>query len=178
MPATTLRNLVAFAALLAATSCASYESGSRYINLVYYPGGERVKGIYKTNGSYDKSMMRRINTLFRDRTANEEEEIDPRLIDQINDLLSALALPEDTEVQLVSGFRDPQRNAELARTNKSVARESLHTKGQAADIRIEGISANAVAAVAKTMQGGGVSYYPKTNHIHVDTGAVRSWTAR
>jgi uncharacterized protein YcbK (DUF882 family) len=32
-----------------------------------------------------------------------------------------------------------------------------------------------MAEVAKTMQRGGVAYYPKSGHIHVDTGAVRTW---
>lgn len=179
MKAIPLRNLLCLALLFALAACSSmFERGTRSINIVHPPSGERVAGVYWQDGSYVKPVMRKINRLFRDRAANREEEIDPKLIDQIHKLLSALALPEDTEVQLTSGFRDPARNHKLADKNNGVARESLHTKGQAADIRIKGIDGKAVAAVAKTMQHGGVSYYPKSRHIHVDTGDVRSWNPR
>lgn len=134
-----------------------------------------MRTVYWQDGRYEKVAMREINKLFRDRTANEEIEIDPKLIDQIYFLLNALALPEDTEVVLTSGYRTPARNRDLAKKNRDVAEHSLHTKGKAADIKIAGVSAKAVAAIAKTMQGGGVSWYPKTGHIHVDTGAVRAW---
>jgi uncharacterized protein YcbK (DUF882 family) len=157
------------------TSCASFETGTRRINIVAQGTKERVQTVYWQDGRYEKTALREINRLFRDRTANKEYEIDPKLIDQIHALLSALALPEDTEVVLTSGYREPARNAELASRNKDVAQGSLHTKGKAADIKIAGVSPKAVAAVAKTMQGGGVAWYPKTGHIHVDTGGIRSW---
>lgn len=164
---------VVLALLLA--SCASFETGTRRINIVAQGTKERVNTVYWQNGRYKKTALREINKLFRDRTANEEHEIDPKLIDQINNLLSALALPDDTEVVLTSGYRSPARNTELAKKNKDVAQGSLHTRGKAADIKITGVNAKAVAAVAKTMQGGGVAFYPKTGHIHVDTGGVRGW---
>lgn len=157
------------------TSCAG--GPPRQINIVHKPSGERVSGTYYSGG-YDGAMMTRINQLFRDRETGEVHKIDPKLIDMIDNVLGALALPPGTEVELTSGFRSPSRNAKLAQRDRSVARESLHTTGHAADIRIPGVEGKAVAAIARTMQGGGVAYYPKSRHIHVDTGAVRTWAAR
>jgi uncharacterized protein YcbK (DUF882 family) len=165
------------AMLLALAGCAG-QTGTRSINIVAAHTKERVQAVYWKNGDYDDQVMAKISHLFRDRAANETYPIDPKLIDQIYELLGALAQPEDTEVQLVNGYRNPARNSKLASADSSVARNSLHTKGQAADIRIPSVSGKAVAAIAKTIQGGGVAYYAKTAHIHVDTGAIRSWNPK
>lgn len=161
--------------LITVTACAGGGLGSHRINIVHKQSGERVKGTYYSRGSYDQDTMNDINKLFRDRVTGEVYEVDPRLITLIDELLSALALPEGTEVQLTSGFRSFQRNAEMAQKNENVARQSYHTKGQAADIKIPGVKGKAVAAVAQTIQGGGVAFYPKSGHIHVDVGTVRTW---
>lgn len=165
------------AVLFLATACAATSGGAeaKRINLWHKPSGERVQAIYWADGSYNRATMRKINQLFRDRTTGEVHPIDPNLIRLIDELLSALALPAGTEVELTSGFRSPSRNADLAERNENVARQSYHTKGQAADIRIAGVNGKAVSAVAQTIQGGGVAFYPKSGHIHVDTGTVRTW---
>ena len=172
-----MKILLMFMAVIVLAGCVGSQ-GVRRINLVHFPSGERVNMVYFDGYNYDYDTMAKINHLFRDRETGEVYEIDPKLIDIISEVLSALALPADTQVALTSGFRSPGRNAELADKNKNVARESLHTKGKAADIRIGGVSGKAVAAIAGTIQGGGVAYYAKSNHIHVDTGAVRTWKAR
>lgn len=170
---------VAAILLLLLAACAGPRGDAHYINIVHKPSGERVKDVFWENGrGYDRSTLKKINKLFRDRVTGEVYEIDPQLITLIDELLSALALPPGTEVQLTSGFRSFQRNAEMAQKNENVARQSLHTKGQAADIKIAGVNGKAVAAIAQTIQGGGVAFYPKTGHIHVDTGKVRVWTPK
>lgn len=164
--------------LLVVTACAGRTGSAHHINIVHKASGERVDAVYWDGSGYDRSTMKKINKLFRDRVTGEVYEIDPQLIALIDELLSALALPPGTEVQLTSGFRSFQRNAELAQKNENVARQSYHTKGQAADIKIPGINGKAVAAVAQTIQGGGVAFYAKTGHIHVDTGTVRTWKTK
>lgn len=156
------------------SACAGQE-GQRRINIVHKPSGEKVDVVYWDSGDYDSRALKKINHLFRDRVTNEVYEIDPRLIDLIDEVLSALALPPGTQVQLTSGFRSFKRNAEMAQKNENVARQSYHTKGQAADIKIPDVKGKAVAAIAQTVQGGGVAYYPQSQHIHVDVGAVRTW---
>lgn len=156
--------------------------GTRTIHIHAAHTNERVAGTYAHDGHYDAALLEQLAKLFRDRTTGEVHAIDPRLIEVIYNLLSALALPETTEVELTSGFRSPGRQAELAQRNENFARRSLHTTGQAADLKIPGIlngrGGSAIGEIAKTLQGGGVAYYPKTGHIHVDTGAVRTWTPK
>jgi uncharacterized protein YcbK (DUF882 family) len=179
MKATVWRNIVAAALLLSLTACAGlFETGVRRIHIVHKPSGERVNAVYWENGSYDRSVMKKVSRLMRDRTADKTHPIDPKLVDQLHKLLAALALPETTEIEVTSGYRDPSRNAKLSETHSGVARESLHTKGKAVDIRIAGVNSKAVAAISQTMQAGGVAWYPKSRHIHVDTGAVRTWGTR
>lgn len=149
--------------------------GTRTINIVHFKSGERVFATYAHDGRYDPDVMARIDKLFRDRTSNEVHRIDPRLIDVIYSLLNALALPPDTQIELTSGYRTPARQAELAQKDENAARKSLHTTGQACDIRIPGVKGKAVAEIAKTLQDGGVAYYPRTGHIHVDVGRIRTW---
>lgn len=152
--------------------------GTRSINIVHKYSGERVNAVYADNGRYDKKVMADISKLFRDRETKEIYPIDPKLIEVMHTLLSALAQPETTEIQLTSGFRSPGRQAEMAQRDENFARRSLHTSGQAADMKIPGVKGKAVAAVAQTLQDGGVAYYPKTQHIHVDTGAIRTWNPK
>lgn len=178
-----IKFLFIFAALLALGGCATMddmptEPGTRVINIVNFKTGERVYGPYAHDGHYDRAVMARITHLFRDQTTGEEKAIDPRLIDVMEELLSALALPQDTQIELTSGYRSAAHQAEMAQKDENAARKSLHTTGQAADIRIPGVKGKAIGAVALTLQKGGVCYYPKTGHIHVDTGRVRTWTAK
>ena len=152
--------------------------GTRSITIAAAHTKEVVSGVYAVNGRYDPAMLDKFAQLFRDRTTGEVHPIDPKLIEVIYSLLSALALPADTRVELTSGFRSPGRQAALAQRNENFARRSLHTTGQAADIKIPGVSGKAIGEIAKTLQDGGVAYYPKTGHIHVDTGAIRTWVPK
>ena len=175
-----IKNLLLATLLLALGACAGgmgedTAPGDRRVNIVNFQNGERVNAVYAHGGHYDTAVMDKIAQLFRDRQTGEVHAIDPKLIDVIYNLLSALALPDTTQIELTSGYRTPSHQAELAQRDENAARKSLHTTGQAADIRIPGVKGKAIGAVAKTLQEGGVSYYPKTGHIHVDVGAIRSW---
>jgi uncharacterized protein YcbK (DUF882 family) len=163
------------------TACASDDMasnappGNRRVNIVNKATGEKAFVTYVRNGRYDGDAMQKISRLFRDQVTGEVHRIDPKLVDVIYSLLNALALPDDTEITVTSGYRTPARQAEMSQKDENAARKSLHTTGQAADIKIRGVSGKAVAEVAKTLQDGGVAYYPKTGHIHVDVGRIRTW---
>ncbi|MBI1273029.1 MAG: DUF882 domain-containing protein [Alphaproteobacteria bacterium] len=173
--------LAAFLVVLLA-SCATWQSdptvGTRFIDIGFAHTKERVRVQYATDGSYDDAALDKISYLMRDHVTGEVRDIDPRLINFIVDIRRRLALPEDMPIEVLSGFRSPERNAELAKHDRNVARESWHTKGKAADFRMKGVSGKAIAEIAKTAQKGGVAYYPKTNHVHVDIGGIRSWKAK
>ncbi|MGE3623927.1 MAG: YcbK family protein [Bdellovibrionales bacterium] len=148
---------------------------SRRISLLHPQSGERLDIVYFRDGRYDPKAMRAIDRLFRDRRAGVPGRIDPELIDFLVDIRTRLALPPSVTFQILSGYRTPKTNADLARQNDKVANSSLHMRGWAVDFRVPGVDGLAVVAIAKTMQRGGASYYPGSNHVHVDIGNIRTW---
>ncbi|GAB3552143.1 hypothetical protein GCM10027343_37310 [Noviherbaspirillum agri] len=69
-----------------------------------------------------------------------------------------------------SGYRDPRTNAK-----EGGVRNSFHTKAQALDLRIEGVSTASVARFGMYLAGGGVGFYPGKSFTHLDSGRVRYW---
>ncbi|MFA5040367.1 MAG: DUF882 domain-containing protein [Bdellovibrionales bacterium] len=147
----------------------------RRIVLVYPNNGEKLDVVYYSDKHYDSAAMKKINKLMRDRHSNNAGKIDPELIDFMVDIRKRLSLPETVPFQILSGYRSAITNKRLAKKNKNVAKDSLHKYGWAVDFRIEGVNGKAICEIAKTMQRGGVAYYPKDNHVHVDLGNIRTW---
>ena len=147
----------------------------RRIVLLHPESGEKLDIIYAHNSSYDRKAMEKINRLFRDRHANVVGDIDTELIDYMVDIRTRLGLPSSVVFQVLSGYRTAETNAMLARHNKNVALESTHIHGWAVDFRIANVDGRAICEIAKTMQRGGVAYYPHDNHVHIDLGNIRTW---
>ncbi len=150
----------------------------RTIILVRYKTDERLNLIYYANGQYDPKAMKAIDYLFRDRQTGEVAKIDPELIDYLVDIRTRLGLPPSVVFEILSGYRSHDTNEKLRDSNGQVAKESLHMHGWAVDFRIRNVNGKAIAEIAKTMQRGGVSYYPSSNHIHVDLGNIRTWATK
>ena len=74
---------------------------------------------------------------------------------------------------LLSGYRSPATNAMLRSKSSGVARNSLHLKGQAADLRLKSRSVGQVAKAAEACASGGVGRYSRSNFVHMDCGPVR-----
>jgi len=77
--------------------------------------------------------------------------------------------------QNYTGYRSPATNAMLRRRSRGVAKNSLHMKGQAADLRLSSRSVSQVARAATACHAGGVGKYRRSNFTHMDCGVVRSW---
>ena len=150
--------------------------GTQSIRFWHKPSGERIEVAYRMGGRYSEQGFAEIDHMFRDRHTGEQYRIDPELIELIAGLRDRMAMPPDTEIELLSGYRSQGTNAMLARTNRHVAKDSYHMKGMAADIRIPGMIPSVLEWVAKTQQKGGVALYPDSGHVHVDTGPVRGWS--
>lgn len=149
----------------------------RVVSLSHPASAEKLTETYYVDGRYDFQSLGRINALLRDRRSGRIFRIDPELVDFLVDLRTRLALPPSAVFEILSGYRESETNAALRREDKPAARNSLHVQGRAVDFRLVNVNGRAVAEVAKTMQRGGVSYYPGSNHVHLDTGALRSWAA-
>lgn len=135
--------------------------------------GERIDTIYWIEGNYIAEALREINIHMRDWRTGEAAQIDTRNID----IMAAAHRLLDTSqpYQLLSGYRSPQTNAMLRSQSSGVARNSLHMRGQAADLRVSGRSVNQIARAAISCKAGGVGKYSGSNFVHMDCGQVRSW---
>lgn len=132
------------------------------LNLVYWEGGR-----------YVPESLREINHILRDFRTGETAPIKVRLVD----LLYAMQRRIGTSkaINIVSGYRSPETNAMLRRRKRGVAKNSYHITGMAVDIKIPGYTTSQVAGLAKSLNVGGVGYYPRSGFVHVDVGPVRSW---
>lgn len=135
--------------------------------------GETFADAYWERGNYVPDAMAAINTVMRDHRSGEVHEIDPRLLDQLNAL--RVAVDTSSPFQIISGYRSPASNAQLAAASSGVATRSLHMDGRAIDIRVRGVELSRLRDAALAMNAGGVGYYESSNFIHVDTGRPRRW---
>ncbi len=135
--------------------------------------GEAVDTIYWIEGNYIPEALAEINWFMRDWRQNEVIQYDRRNID----IMAATLRLMDTDeaYHVVSGYRSPATNAALRRRNRGVARNSYHTKGMAADLKLSSRSVNDMAAAAIACRAGGVGKYRRSNFVHVDCGPVRTW---
>lgn len=150
------------------------DSPERSLSLLNTHTGDRVKQIvYWEKGSYLPEALQDINYILRDHRTDEVHSIDPITLD----LMAALSrkFHANRPFEIISGYRSPQTNASLRKSSKGVAKNSYHMQGMAVDLRLPGVSLRTLRKAALDLRMGGVGYYPKSNFVHVDSGAVRSW---
>ncbi len=135
--------------------------------------GERIDMIYWIEGEYIKDAVKEVNHFMRDWRTDGVKSMDLRTID----IMSAAhnLMDANEPYMLLSGYRSPQTNAMLRSRSRGVAKNSLHVKGQAADLRLSSRSVSQMAAAAKACRAGGVGKYSGSNFVHMDCGIVRSW---
>jgi len=135
--------------------------------------GESIDTIYWIEGEYIQDALKEINFFMRDWRSNSIRPIDNRAVDI---MAAAHAMLEtDEPYLLLSGYRSPQTNAMLRRRSRGVAKNSLHMRGQAADLRLKTRSVSQMARAAEACRAGGVGRYARSNFVHMDCGEVRSW---
>ncbi|MDE0201837.1 MAG: DUF882 domain-containing protein [Rhodospirillaceae bacterium] len=134
---------------------------------------ERRDLVYWRDGTYDRHALEAYSYLFRDRRNGEVEPIFYGVLDQLFFLWKALERP--ARIDLVSGYRSAGTNAWLRATSGGVARNSLHTIGMAADVRVPGLATEAVWRAAVDLRRGGAGLYRASDFVHLDVGPVRSW---
>ena len=135
--------------------------------------GERIDMVYWVDGKYIKDAVKEINHFMRDWRTDQTKDMDLRTIDIMAAAHNLLDVNEP--YMLLSGYRSPKTNAMLRSRSRRVAKNSLHMKGQAADLRLSSRSVSQMAKAAMSCRAGGVGKYSRSNFVHMDCGEVRSW---
>jgi uncharacterized protein YcbK (DUF882 family) len=135
--------------------------------------GERIDMIYWIDGDYIKDAVQEITYFMRDWRTDQAKAIDPRTIDIMAATHNLLDVNEP--YMLLSGYRSPETNAMLRSRSRGVAKNSLHLKGQAADLRLSSRSVSQVSRAASSCHAGGVGRYSRSNFTHMDCGVIRTW---
>ncbi|CUH88697.1 Peptidase M15 [Phaeobacter sp. CECT 5382] len=135
--------------------------------------GERIDMVYWIDGDYIKDAVREVNHFMRDWRTDDVKAIDLRTIDIM--AASHNLMDVNEPYMMLSGYRSPKTNAMLRSRSRGVAKNSLHMRGQAADLRLASRSVSQMANAAKACRAGGVGKYRGSNFVHMDCGIVRSW---
>lgn len=135
--------------------------------------GERLDMIYWIEGKYIADAVKEVHHFMRDWRTNDVKQIDLRTIDIMAASHNLLDVSEP--YMLLSGYRSPKTNAMLRARSSGVAKNSLHLKGQAADLRLGSRSVSQMARAAAACRAGGVGRYSKSDFVHMDCGPVRTW---
>lgn len=137
--------------------------------------GESIDTIYWIDGDYIPEAVKEISYFMRDWRNNNIIGIDTRTIDIM--AASHRLMDVSEPYMMLSGYRSPQTNNMLRASSSGVAKNSLHMKGQAADLRLKSRSVAQMAKAAQACASGGVGKYSRSNFVHMDCGAVRVWGA-
>lgn len=122
--------------------------------------GEEVKvNIYKPDGRFDEGSLAKLDDMFRCVKTGEVRAVRRELYQELSRISDHFG---GKRIELVSGFRFGDRNS------------SRHYHASAMDIRIRGVSINAMYRYAESLDVGGkgarmgVGIYPNSGFIHVD----------
>lgn len=135
--------------------------------------GESIDTIYWIEGEYIPQALNEITYFMRDWRQDEKKDVDPRTVD-----IAAAAhrlLDVNEPYMLLSGYRTARTNAMLRSSSRGVARNSLHMKAQAADLRMRSRSVSQMYRAAAACEAGGVGKYSRSNFVHMDSGPIRTW---
>ena len=135
--------------------------------------GEKLDMIYWIEGDYIRDAIKEVNHFMRDWRTNDVKKMDVRTVDIMAAAHNLLDVSEP--YLLLSGYRSPKTNAMLRSKSRGVAKNSLHMKGQAADLRLGSRSVTQVSRAAIACRAGGVGRYTGSNFTHMDCGPVRNW---
>ena len=156
------RALLAAFAATAVSSAPTYANATGFLRgggdirrIRMYSGrtGERIDMVYWIDGKYIKDALREVNHFMRDWRTSDTINMDTRTIDIMaaaHNLMDA-----NDPYMLLSGYRSPKTNAMLRSKSRGVARNSLHLKGQAADLRLNSRTVSQMARAALACRAGG-----------------------
>lgn len=152
----------------------------RTLSVIRPQSGERASVLYWKDGELIDSAYQELCHLMRDVNGKETAAIDPKLFETLWGTQAFVArYGIDQPLEILSGFRTAKSNSRLIEQGVPAARQSLHIKGMAADIRIANLNSEVLGGLVKSFRQGGVGFYyrsgPKGGWIHADTGLKRTW---
>jgi uncharacterized protein YcbK (DUF882 family) len=112
---------------------------------------------FAAGGAPDPEAFSTLKHFMRCRRSGQERDMNPRLVSL---LLRVSKYFDDAFLYVISAHR----KADGAVTRPT----SQHTRGTAADIRIEGVSLNTLARAAYTLGAKGIGIYPMSGFVHLD----------
>ena len=145
----------------------------RTLSLVNVNTDEAITVTYWSGGAYQRDALNKLNHFLRDSKTADQTEMDPLLFDILWHTTQLSGFGGTVEV--LSAFRSPETNAWLASVSRGVARDSQHMNGNAMDVRFPGVPVFKIRQAARSLQMGGVGFYPRSGFVHLDTGPVRYW---
>lgn len=151
--------------------------GQKYeLKLVHGHTDEMIDVVYRIGDTYIPEALQELNLFLRDTHNLEVNAYDPRTFDVLHTMLAKVGKP-DGVISVLSGYRSQETNDELRESGTTNAAEhSQHIVAKAVDLRVDGIPAARLRDAAKSLDAGGVGYYPKAQFVHIDVGPVREWT--
>ncbi len=157
------------------TESAIANGETRTISLSNSHTNEAAAFTYMVNGTYDSSVLEKLNWFMRDWRHDEKISMDPRLFDIAWEVYRESGSSQPIDV--LSGYRSPETNAMLRRRSRQVAEHSQHMLGKAMDAHFLDVPTAKIRDIAMRLQAGGVGFYPTGNTpwVHLDAGSVRYW---
>jgi uncharacterized protein YcbK (DUF882 family) len=145
----------------------------RTLSMVNVNSGETISVTYWSDGAYHRDALDKLNTFCRDTHEDQKTEMDPLVFDVL--WHTANIVHYNGPIEVFSAFRSPTTNAWLASMQRGVASDSQHINGNAMDIRFPGVPVFQIRQAARSLNMGGVGFYPRSGFVHIDTGPVRYW---
>lgn len=157
-----------------AQTAAAAKLPERQITLFNTHTNETVSVVFKRGDEYQDDALAALRKVLRDHRNGETHDMDTGLYDQLYEL--ALAAKCEPHYEIISGYRSPESNDRMSSVPGSgVAKKSLHMQGRAMDVRLKNCSCARLRDLALAAAKGGVGYYQRSNFVHIDTGAFRTW---
>ena len=136
---------------------------------------ETIDVAYFRDGRYQPDALQQLSRFLRDYRSGRVARMDPGLYDYLHDVQAAVRLDDAQPTRIISAYRAPETNRARRSRDRSVARDSYHTRGQAFDVVLPDRDLLAVRAVAVKLERGGVAAYPRAGFLHLDVGPARTW---
>ena len=154
--------------LLVAPAAFAAKAASRYPAVRVYHVNHKQElpfSLYDAKGLPQQTQMRKLEKLLRCHHTGKRHGMHWRLMQLIYRV--ARHFPAQ-RLEIVAGYRHPR-----VATQKGVS-NSYHTRGRAVDLRVPGVSNDALRDYLRTFKKVGVGYYPNSTHVHLDVREDRS----